>query len=262
MKMNFSVPVVALIAGAALGYCLAPGGTPAGDDSQKADSVQRKSIGEAPNDESVAALRARIAELEKALGEKSALDEAFTAAEKIGGDDRENRRREFRSPREFIEEMKKNEPERYAEMTNHMARFRQRRLERAQSKLDFLASVDVSAMSEEAQATHSRLQELIQMREEIEAKLHSEDITDEERRQVFQEMMEAEREMHELNRQERDNLIAETVRELGYDGDDAAAIADTMKEIISSTSNNNFGPGGPGGPGGRRGRGPGGPGRR
>lgn len=266
MQMNFSIPVIALIAGTAIGYCVAPGGAPAGDEAGGDDPVARKSITSVDPASSglIAELRAKIKELQAELEEKNSIADAFAASEKIdekGGEERG--RREFRSPREFIEEMKKNDPERYAQMTNHMAQFRQRRLERAQSRLDFLASIDMSQLGDEAQATHLRLQELIAKREDVEANLHSEDISDEDREAAFREMVEMEREMRELNRQERDNLIAETVRELGYNGEDATAVVDTLKEIISATGNGGWmgpGPGGPGGPGargfggGRRGR--------
>ena len=109
-----------------------------------------------------------------------------------------------------MERMKKETPERYAQMTNGMAQFRRQRLDRAQTKIDFLSSIDTSRMGKEALETHQKLQDLIAQREELEAKINPEAIasaTDEERREFFETMRDTDRQIRELNRAERENLL-------------------------------------------------------
>ena len=260
MRLNFSVPVIALLAGTAIGFCLRtdPSSTPAAEEPSDATGRAPSHIADANADGSVEALRSRIKELEALLANaaKESAEKAKAVAESEADGPRSERRERF-NPREMMERLKSEDPERYTQMTNRMARFRQFRTEQALSKLDFLAAIDLSPMGSEAQATHSRLQSIIARREEIEEKLHSETISDEERESVMQEMFATDREMMDLNNQERSNLIAEVVSELGFSGDDADDIVATIKDIIDATSSN-FGPpgGGPGGPRGGRGPGP------
>ena len=178
----------------------------------------------------------------------------------------ESSRRERRDrPRDFradMERLKKEEPERYAHITNSMAQFRRHRLERAQSKIDFLSSIDTSRMSPAMLKVHSDLQDMIEKREAVEEKMRGfMDMTEEERREAFQEIGEIDGKIRELSRAERDNLLVQTAEALGFQGDDAAEIIDTVKSIYEATDNG-FGFGPPGGPGrggpGRGGRGRGG----
>ena len=174
--------------------------------------------------------------------------------------DRRERRRDFKAD---MERIKVEDPARYAQMTNQMAQFRQRRLERAQSKMDFLASVDTSMMSPEARKVHADLQDMIEKREAIEDKMRNFlDMSEEERRAAFDEMRETDGKIRELNRAERENLLAQTAQALGFQGDDATEIVETVKGIYEATENGGWGgPGGPGGPGGGRGNRGGGRGR-
>lgn len=260
MKLNFSVPVIALIAGAAIGFCLKPS-QPAETTAAETSATKTQAaaqIADASGDAGVEAMRSRIKELEAMLAAAASQNaEKPEPAAQEGDEPGRHGRRERFNPREMMERLKTEDPERYAQMTNRMARFRQHRTEMAQSKLDFLASIDLSSQGEEAQATHSKLQSMIAKREELEEKLHSEDISDEERDAAMQQIFSMEREMRHLYREERSNLLSEVVQELGFSGDDAADITATLSDIIEATSSH-FGHGGPGGPGGG-GRGPGGP---
>ena len=68
--------------------------------------------------------------------------------------------------------------------------------------------------------------------------------------------------IRELSRAERDNLLVQTAEALGFQGDDAAEIMDTINSIYEATDSG-WGWGGPGGGGRRGGRGGrGGPGGR
>ena len=132
--------------------------------------------------------------------------------------------------------MKKEEPERYAAMTNRIARDERRRAERTVGKLDFLSSIDTSRMTPEGKAVHAKLQELIARREEFDQRRHSlPDMEESERRRYFEEMRQTDREIRRLSLQERDNLLRQTTDALGFSGGAADEIIETVKEIYEAT---------------------------
>ena len=252
MKLrNFSPIVISLLVGAALGYCLGPLSSPAPttEPEQKAEPGQAKHPDRRDHGDRAAnrALRARIKELEDMLAKQGV--EVEEMKEESSRRERRDRPRDFRADRADMERLKKEEPERYAQITNSMAQFRRHRLERAQSKIDFLSSIDTSRMSPAMLKVHSDLQDMIEKREAVEEKMRGfMDMTEEERREAFQEI--------------GDNLLVQTAEALGFQGDDAAEIIDTVKSIYEATDSG-WGWGGPGGPGRRGGRGGrGGPGGR
>ena len=149
------------------------------------------------------------------------------------------------SPREWMENLKKSDPKRFAQMTNRFAQARRRHQERAAAKAEYLASVPTSSMTDAQRKNHERLQELIADREELMDSMHDENLTDEERRELGQKLHAADREMREVNRIEREALIEETARELGIDDDTATDFTATMKDIIDLTNDNGRGPHGP-----------------
>jgi len=242
--MNFSVPVFALVAGAAIGYCCAP--REAAPEILQDEDAPARTIEDKGDKASLAALRMRIKELEEAL----ALANAFASAKEVTPADRENpeERRGRPGPRDWradFERMKTEEPEKYAAITNRMARFRQMRLDRAQTKLDILQSFNTDAMGAEARDMHERLERAIAEREELESSISPEDNSDEEIRETIRAMMERDREIRELSGEVRMNLISGIVGELGYEGDDAKAIVDTFAGVIDATETSFGGPPGP-----------------
>ena len=255
MKPKTIAMVVLLpLIGAAAGYCA--GSRPkTGADAKTEDRTEARAR---PRDNgeraSARALRARIAELERRISELTAGDASAEAVEETPVREQARGDRPGWRPdagfRENIERMKREDPERYAQTTNWLARMRGERLDRAQSKMDFLSSIDTSGMSERAREVHGRLQDMIERREELEAQMADETLADDERWALFGEMRETDRAIRRLNREERDNLIAETVRAAGIEGDMAGMVSDTLRDIIEATGND-----WPGGPGGRRARG-------
>lgn len=226
--------VIALLVGVAFGYC---SGVTTSTTPEQAKAEREKAAKRPPADmgeaASVKALRARIAKLERQLAEAKAKP-STNEVEKVVAQDAPRPPRGG-GPREWLENMKKSDPARYTQMTNRFAQFRRRRLERQQRNLDFLASVDTSHMSASAKKTHAALQEAIARREEIEEKLHQEDLSDAERRALFEQMRESEHELRNLRHAERNNLFEATANALGFEGDDAKEIVGTIKEVIEST---------------------------
>jgi hypothetical protein len=264
MKLrNFSPIVISLLVGAAIGFCLgpmsSPSPAPAPEPEAKPEQAQRPRNGDDGERAANRALRARIKELEDMLA-KQGIEVEKMKEEETTRRDRGPRNWDFRAD---MERLKKEEPERYAQITNSMAQFRRHRLERAQSKIDFLSSIDTSRMSPAMLKVHSELQDMIEKREAVEEKMRGfMDMTEEERREAFREIGEIDGKIRELNRAERDNLLVQTAEALGFQGDDAAEIIDTVKSIYEATDSG-WGWGGPGGGGRRGGRGGrGGPGGR
>ena len=236
---------LALLVGVAVGYFMrgerAPAEAPAAVTA--APARRRGPVADEGHKASVAALRRRIAELERRHAEKGVnMSNAVAEVARLVPEGRDRR-----DPRAWLENLRKIDPERYAQMTNRFARWRRNRAEHARSAIDFLSSVDTSQMSPEAQKTHADLQNLIARREELEERLHREDLSAEERERLFHEMRQTHGEMMRLNGEERRNLIAETARVLGFEGDDAKDVAATIQDVIQATSSG-FGP-----PHGRRG---------
>ena len=259
MKSSLTIGAVALAAGAVLGYLggrTTVAAVPVDDDG--AADVPRKGgalIAEV-EDAGAAALRARIKELEALLAQAQTAKSEVRIDERpaggwSGGRDGRPSREEMRAN---FEKWKKENPEEFAKMEKRRQEFMQRRAERAQSKLDFLSSIDTSGMSRKAKETHENLQSLIAQREELEAQMHGEEVTDDQRDEIFRQMRETDRAIREAGEQERENLLRQTAEALGFSGAEATEIVDTVSEIYEATSSGfGRGPGGPP-PGGPRGR--------
>ena len=250
---------VALLVGVAIGYFVKDEPVAVGETATVEEKATKKSVADKGDEASVKALRHRIAELEKALAEKEERSETAVASA-------EPQTRAPERPqlnwRERMEEMKRNEPERYNEMTNRMAQWRRDQSVRAKNKIDFLSSIDTSRMSAGAKKTHFALQNLIARRDDLEAQLQQEDLSDEDRGAMMHELWESHRELQRLNAEERKILIGETAKGLGFSGEDAREFSATIQEVIEATDSGWGGGRHHGGPRGGGPRGPGGPGGR
>ena len=242
----------ALLSGVAIGYFARTDADLSGDEDSQEAAV--KALFSDKGDEaSLKALRARISELERLLAERG---QAPTAAEEKvdgGNEDRRERNGEGvrRGPptaaemRERMARFEKEDPRRFAQMTNHFAQMRRRRSERAAMKIDFLSSIDTSEMDDAAREAHAEFQDLIARRDILEDRIHNPDLADEERARLFDEMRENDFAMRRLGQVERDNLLAQTASAIGLSGDDAVELAETIKDIIEVTDGSSGMRGGP-----------------
>ena len=241
--MKFSTAIlfaIALVCGVAVGYMFNPSvEEPVQEPKHEKPKGAVRDEGDAAT---IKALRTKIAELESKLAKGAEKPPAEEEAVRHGEDRREGARRDHKpmSPKEWRENMKKDNPEQYTRMTNHMARMRRDRAEREQKKVDFLSSIDTSRMSVSARKTHDELQDLIAKREEIEQRMHAEmegdaEFSDEDRRAFMDEMRQTDRRIRELNMKERDNLMVETAKNLGFNAEESAEVAEAFKEIIENT---------------------------
>jgi len=239
----------ALLAGVAIGYFVRPS-----DEAPPAAERVKETRPSKPKrepDPSIAALKARIADLEKRLS-------AVPVAEETSPREAEPTPDEGRPPRRFsLEELKKNDPARYVQVTNGIATMRRRHREGQQAKLDFLGSLDVSGMGSNAKRTHERFQDLIVTRDAIEEALGAEGLSDEERHEIFGRLRENGEEMRKLAAEERRNLLQEVAKTMGLEGEAATDFSETIREVVNATESFGFGPRGFGGPRGGRGGRPG-----
>jgi len=225
------VAAVALSAGAAVGFGLgsrkaAPeipatkSGTPSGG----------KMISESPAVAATASLRAKVRELEKALelAQKQSTNAVAEVPPGRPGVPHEGMR-------ERLERLKNENPARYAQVTNSIARFSQMRRERARARDEMLSSVDVSRMSPQGRKVHARYMELSAKRDELMDSMQREDVTDEERRATWGRIHQMGESLHEAAAAERVNLLNEMARDLGFEGEDAMAIAETVREVVDAT---------------------------
>ncbi len=138
---------------------------------------------------------------------------------------------------ERMERMRTENPEAFANMEQRRAEMRERK--------DFLAAVDVKAMTPEMRENHEKLLAAAALSENMMTRFGDGEVpnmSDEERRAMFETM----RNVGTLYEQERRYLLEETGRALGEDG---TAFADYMENIYENTSMMPFFGGG------RRGRG-------
>lgn len=230
----------ALIAGVAIGYFVAPQEHPvvaAEEEKVVAPKATLPDVGEASN---LAALRARIRDLESQLAAmKRGVSEGEKGESEVkvadNGPRRDGRAASGQSRREWVENLKKENPQAYTAMTNGIARANRERFERHQKKLDFLSTIDTSRMSPNARATHSELQNLIASRESMDDGLNWENMSDEELHAQMEKRRELEGAIARLSELERKNLIQETAKELGFQGENAKGFADTIQEIYDAT---------------------------
>ena len=153
--------------------------------------------------------------------------------------------------RDRSERMRAENPEGFAARTNMMARWRDSRVQQVSSKLEFLAQIDTSTMSTAEKETHIKLQNLIEEREALQSKLEnsfvSGDMSEEDRRAVVEALGDANAEISDLNKAERENLIKKTAEAVGFTGEEVGEIAGTIMKVIEVTENNSWGRGGRGG---------------
>ncbi|MGN0852750.1 MAG: hypothetical protein ACI4Q3_05180 [Kiritimatiellia bacterium] len=261
MKDVALVAMPALVCGALLGYFCRP--TVSRDAEAAAPAAERRTKkAPAPTDDAALnRLRRRIKELEKQLAERSAPAGADAAA----ADETERRSQpsgerpgppSFGDMRARMEEMRRNDPERYAQMTNRFSRMRQRRLERVQNSLDILASVDVSRLTPRQQQIHESFQDAIARREELREQAtpeNMEQLSEDERRKIFEEMRSVDHQVQSLAQQEREMLLTKAARDMGVQEDAVKDSVETIKAIYEATQTRG-GPGGGHGPGGGPGR--------
>ncbi len=248
------VAVSALICGALLGYFIRPSTPVPAAPAAPVERPPRKTV-KTTDDAALNRLRARIADLERQLAEKPAATTEEAVPEPATPPTAA--RSERRGPpapedmRARMEDMRRNDPERYTQMTNRFAHMRARQLDHAQNKLDILASVDPAQLTPEQRDLHDQYQDLIARQEELRnlafAPLEDAAVTDEQRRAAHEELRQNGRELHRLAQTERQILLEQTARSFGVKGEAAKELVETVKAVYQATTEAWGGPGRHGG---------------
>ena len=182
------------------------------------------------------ALRKRVAELEKALAERVS-ERAQKPETPVVEQVREERPRR-QSWEDRMAQMKKDDPEQYAEMQKRREEFRQNMEQRARDRADFLDAVDVKSMTDPQRENHEKLLSTVARVNELMAQMGTPGVDTHELRQ---EMGETVATLGELYSEERRYLFEETAKAVGYQGNEASAFADQMQTIIDNTTMPGFG---------------------
>jgi hypothetical protein len=240
LKGSLSIAAVSLALGAVAGYFLSPSKSLAGNETlakKSSKRIEAPKIQDASSNPMIKSLRQRIAYLEKQLAERKdeVVDIPQTNVAKVASETPAAQRHR----RNWLEDIKKNDPKRYTQMTNHFAQMHRQRIDRQMRKLAFLESIDTSTMSESAKQTHFALQESMALQEELISRMRelheSGNDNPEARRELANQMRENGELQRELRSKERDNLFEQTATQLGFRGEEAKAIVETIKDVIEAT---------------------------
>lgn len=182
------------------------------------------------------ALRKRVAELERALAAREA---APAVAEPKPPEEARQERPSRQSFTERMEQLKKDNPEQYAEMQKRREEFRQSMEQRAQDRVEFLSAVDTQRMNDEQRDNHEKLVATVARANELRALM--EQPGTERTPELRAEMGQVFTTLNELYGSERRFLFEETARAVGYEGTQISTFAEQMQTIIDNTTMGHFG---------------------
>ena len=111
---------------------------------------------------------------------------------------------------------------------------RQKRLETALEKIDFLFAIEVDGMGRQERRSHERLLKKLARREELTDMIES-SMSQEERDALILERKEVEDSIRDLNQKVRQNLLSIVARNLGVEKESAKDVVKVIVEIIKMT---------------------------
>lgn len=250
------VAVVALMAGSyAAGRFFAPQQVVA---EEAAPVAQRLAV--VPSNGDALALSKALSEVEALKVEKAALQKALAEAKAAG---EEAAKAAVEPPkrlsmRERMEELKKQDPERYRQMEERRSQFQQALQDAREKRDDFLGSVDLALFTPEERLVHEQFTAALAKQTEMEERMRTLFESGEMPSEALRtEMHETQHTLRDLREAERSALLGAVATSMGLSESDSADFAQLMTEIYDATSNGmrmRPGRGDAGGP-----RGPGGP---
>lgn len=186
-----------------------------------------------------------ITELKKQLAEKDAQIQEFQSNTNRPAQNREERP----NWEDRMAQMKEEDPEGYAEMIQRRGERQEKMKYNLAERTATFMDLDTSMMTEEELANHELLvAKMAQVWEMTEQFDNPEAAPD---RDAMREMRGLAREVQPLMQAEREVMLKQLGTEVGYEGDDAAAFAEYISEIYSTTSIRSIMGGRGGGGGGR-----------
>ncbi len=138
--------------------------------------------------------------------------------------------------RERMEEMKKNDPERYKEEMARREQFRQAILQARSERADFLGSIDTALLSAEGRKTHARFTEALARQAELEERMRA---AVEAGEQPSEELGAAMRENWQTLRETRDServeLLDAIAKSMGLAGSDVEDFRKLVDDVYDAT---------------------------
>lgn len=138
--------------------------------------------------------------------------------------------------RERMEEMKKNDPERYKEEMARREQFRQAMVQARNERTNFLDSVDPSLLTAEGRATHARFIEAFNKSAEIEEKMRAAFEAGEQPSEALAaEAREVMQTLNETRSSERVALLDAIATSMGLSGTDAEDFRKLVDDVYDAT---------------------------
>jgi hypothetical protein len=134
---------------------------------------------------------------------------------------------------ERLEQLKRDNPEQYAEMMRRRDEYRQSMEKKNRARADFFAAVSTKNMSEAQRQNHQKLIEAIKAIDQLKAQTMA---GEQQGPDVRRKLAEASSGLRDLYAAERRFLLEETVRSLGCSGTNVTAYADHLQAIFDYTS--------------------------
>lgn len=178
---------------------------------------------------------AQIAELTKHLeemGKKGTAVAAKPAQTKPQQDDRR------RGPRTSLQEMKVNDPEKYQKIMEHYTSMNERMTAGVADKMVFFNELDTANMTETELENHQKLLEKLAKMHEAAEKLDMDD--PESIRNNMRTQWQNFREVNTLMKTERDYLLIDAGRKMGFDDKEAQLLKDYVNNAYEITSGRSF----------------------
>jgi hypothetical protein len=159
-----------------------------------------------------------------------------------------------RERRDWMEELREQDPERYAERVQRQEEARQRVQDSFARKAAHFLERDQASMSDAQRADYETMLGLLGDTWQLAERLQDDQTPREERGEIRRELMSNARILRPMLEQERDQQFYELGRRLGYDESGAVQFVDYITEMVEITSFGSIWQGGRGGRGGSGGR--------
>ncbi len=193
--------------------------------------------------------RGRLRELEETLAEREAQLAALQEEPQPAEDwqpmatpttataaESERPERERPERRDRMAELRENDPERYEQMMEQRAAFRQRVQDGFARQTAHFLYRDRDHMSAEEQQTYDYMLGLLGETWQLADRAQDAELSREERREMSQRLMQNTRELRPLLAEQRDREFHQMALQLGYDNTGAVEFVDYINEMIDMTT--------------------------
>ncbi len=141
------------------------------------------------------------------------------------------------SRRERLEQLKREDPERYAEMEKRRREFQENMRQALDRRDDFLGAIDLSLLTPEQQEMHAQFVDALAAQQAaidaLNARMEAGEAPTEEERRAMREAM---RQVRGLQDAERDALLSAVAVSMGLsEGEETEAFIGVVKEVYDST---------------------------